>query len=162
MRRYAGDDVRQVLVIGGYEARAGCGGGRGGPIRGRPAWSSRAPPSSTPTPLGELEAADTWLERACGDYAGAGRRRLDVLNRAVAGHRVASADPWLADADPAHALVCRVGYGTGEQVADGEWEAARDLPLPGLPARPIAWCYRRRSGWPRCSAGAMLLWPAKS
>jgi hypothetical protein len=133
MRRYAGDDVRQVLVIGGYD----------GPRRLRRR-ARRADPGPTSveltratvidaTPLGELEAADTWLERACGDSRvldGA----LDVLNRAVAGHRVASADPWLADADPAHALVCRVGYGTGEQVADGEWEAARDLPLPGLPA----------------------------
>jgi hypothetical protein len=47
---------------------------------------------------------------------------------------VASADPWVADADPAHALVCRVGYGTGEQVADGDWEAARELPLPAPPS----------------------------
>ena len=52
------------------------------------------------TPLGELEAADAWLERASGDD----RERvtgeaLELLNRAVAGHRVASADPWVADAD---------------------------------------------------------------
>jgi hypothetical protein len=56
-----------------------------------------------------------------------------VLNRAVAGHRVAAADPLLADADPARALVCRVGYGTGEQVADGDWESARELPPPRPP-----------------------------
>jgi benzoate membrane transport protein len=32
--------------------------------------------------------------------------------------------------DPDRALVTRVGYGAGEQVADGEWEAARELPRP--------------------------------
>lgn len=134
VRRYAGDDVRQVLVIGGFDA----------PRRLRRR-ARRADPGPTSveltratvidaTPLGELDEADAWLERACGDD----RERvtgeaLELLNRAVAGHRVASADPWLADADPTHALVCRVGYGTGEQVADGEWESAVELPLPAPP-----------------------------
>jgi hypothetical protein len=53
-----------------------------------------------------------------------------VLNQAVAGQRLGARDPWLPDADPARALICRVGYGTGEQVADGDWESARELPPP--------------------------------
>jgi hypothetical protein len=134
-RRFAGDDVRQVLVIGGFDA----------PRRLRRR-ARRADPGPTSveltratvidaTPLGELEAADAWLERATGDD----RERvvgeaLELLNRAVAGQRVASADPWLADADLTHALVCRVGYGSGEQVADGEWESAVELQLPGPPS----------------------------
>ena len=88
------------------------------------------------TPLGELEAADEWLERACGDdRARVTGEALELLNRAVAGHRVASADPWVADADPAHALVCRVGYGTGEQVAEGDWESARRAAAAGAAER---------------------------
>jgi len=133
MRRYAGDDVRQVLVIGGYDAPRR--------VRRRVRRADPGPISVELTratvidasPLGELEAADAWLERALADEAVVGDA-LQVLNRAVAGYRVASADPWLADADPAHALVCRVGYGTGEQVADGDWESAVELPLPGPPA----------------------------
>jgi hypothetical protein len=132
VRRYAGDDVRQVVVIGGFDA----------PRKRRRTRARRADPGPTSveitratvidaTPLGELEAADEWLDRATGDDAervtGAA---LTLLNRAVAGQRIASADPWLPDADPAHAIVCRVGYGTGEQVAEGDWEAARELPLP--------------------------------
>ena len=79
-------------------------------------------------PLGDPE---TWLERATGAEAErVTGDALALLNRAVAGQRVASADPWLPDADPAHAIVCRVGYGSGEQVADGDWEAALELPLP--------------------------------
>lgn len=80
-------------------------------------------------PLGELEAADEWLARAVGDSR-VTDAALALLNRAVAGHRVASADPWVADADPAHAIGFRVGYGTGEQVAEGDWESARELPRP--------------------------------
>ena len=143
MRRYAGDDVRQVLVIGGFDA----------PRRLRRR-TRRADPGPTSveltratvidaTPLGELDEADAWLERACGDD----RERvtgeaLALLNRAVAGHRVASADPWVPDADPTHALVCRVGYGTGEQVAEGDWESARELPLPAPAAAPARWSSR--------------------
>ena len=83
------------------------------------------------TPIYERDAAEAWLEEASGErsdeiVAGA----LAVLNRAVAGHRVSAADPLLSDADPARALVTRVGYGVGEQVAEGDWEAARELPPP--------------------------------
>jgi hypothetical protein len=82
-------------------------------------------------PLGELEEADAWLERACGeDRELVTSAALELLNRAVAGHRVASADPWVTDADPVHATAFRVGYGTGEQVAEGDWESARELPRP--------------------------------
>jgi hypothetical protein len=82
-------------------------------------------------PLGELENADAWLEQAAGDdRARVTGAALALLNRAVAAHRVASADPWVADADPVRATAFRVGYGTGEQVADGDWEAARELPRP--------------------------------
>jgi hypothetical protein len=81
------------------------------------------------SPLGDLDAADAWLARAV-DEAAVADEALGVLNAAVAGYRIAAGDPWVADAALARALVCRVGYGTGEQVADGEWESARELPPP--------------------------------
>jgi hypothetical protein len=133
VRRYAGDDVRQVVVIGGFDAPR---------RRLRSARARRADPGPASveitratvidaSPLGELEAADAWLDRATGDGSEEVLRdALALLNRTVAGQRIASADPRLPDADPSHALVCRVGYGTGEQVAEGEWESARELPLP--------------------------------
>jgi hypothetical protein len=131
VRRYAGDDVRHVVVIGGFDA----------PRRLRRR-ARRADPGPTSveltratvidaTPLGD--DADAWLERASGDET-VTAEALELLNRTVAGHRVASADPWVADADPTRALVCRVGYGTGEQVAEGDWEAALELPLPQPPS----------------------------
>jgi hypothetical protein len=137
VRRFAGDDVREIVVIGGLEAPR-----RSLVPHRRARTKAVSGPSAEPvevtratvidaTPLYERDAAEAWLEQAAGErseeiVAGA----LAVLNRAVAGHRVAAADPLLADADPARALVTRVGYGLGEQVAEGEWEAARELPRP--------------------------------
>ncbi len=132
VRRFAGDEVQQVLVIGGLA-----------PARRRLRRESRVRRASPEpaavevtratvidtAPLGELETADEWLARAVGDSQ-VTDAALALLNRAVAGHRVASADPWVADADPARAIGFRVGYGTGEQVAEGDWESARELPRP--------------------------------
>jgi hypothetical protein len=137
VRRFAGDDVREIVVIGGLQAP------RRSLLprrrrRARDVAAAEPEPVEVTratvidaTPLYERDAAEAWLARAVGDrseavVAGA----LAVLNRAVSGHRVAAADPLVADADPARALVTRVGYGSGEQVAAGEWEAARVLPPP--------------------------------
>ncbi|HET8758712.1 MAG TPA: hypothetical protein VFM58_22030 [Solirubrobacteraceae bacterium] len=79
--------------------------------------------------LGDLDSADAWLSRAAVERA-ISTEALAVANLAVAAHRLASGDPWLPDAALSRALVWRVGYGTGEQVADGDWESARELPLP--------------------------------
>ena len=136
VRLFAGDDVREIVVIGGYEAPR-----RSLLPRRRRSRGAAAPEPETvevtratvidATPVYDRDAAAAWLD----DAAGAGAadvvaKALAVLNRAVAGHRVAAADPLVGDADPARALVTRVGYGVGEQVAEGEWEAARVLPPP--------------------------------
>jgi hypothetical protein len=120
-----------VLVIGGLEAPR---------RRRRGARPRRADPKPVAVevtratvidaePLGDLEAADAWLARALSEPEPVAAA-LAVLNRALAGQRIAAADPWQPDADRCRALVCRVGYGTGEQVADGDWESARELPPP--------------------------------
>jgi len=83
-------------------------------------------------PLGEAPAAAAWLERAAGaDAPATVRAALAVLNQAVQGHRVATADPYVAEVGPARALVTRVGYGSGAQTGEGRWEVARELPRPG-------------------------------
>src|SRR5207247_2674377 len=43
-------------------------------------------------------------------------------------HRVAAADPWAIEVSPAHALVVRVGYGSGDLVAEGRYDDALELP----------------------------------
>jgi hypothetical protein len=130
VRRYAGDDVQHVVVIGGFDApRRRRRGPR--PRRADPGPTSVELTRATVIDASPLQDADAWLERASGDDSDrVTDDALALLNRAVAGQRIASADPWLPDADPTHALVCRIGYGTGEQVAEGDWEAAHALPLP--------------------------------
>jgi hypothetical protein len=141
VRRYAGDEVGAVVVVGGLDAPR-----RPRRLAGRRsrAASTGAAPAGAPvevtritvvdaTPLEGLEAADAWLAGTTGAGAGAVRVLGDArahLVRAVAAHRVAAADPHVPDPDPAAALVTRVGYGAGDMVAAGRWESARILPPP--------------------------------
>jgi hypothetical protein len=133
VRLFAGDDVREVVVIGGYEAprRSLLPKRRRGHGDDDPVEITRATVIDA-TPVYDRDAAEAWLDAEAEDAVA---HALAVLNRAVAGHRVASADPLLADADPDRALVTRVGYGAGEQVADGEWEAAKVLAAPKEPRK---------------------------
>jgi hypothetical protein len=52
---------------------------------------------------------------------------LDVLNRAVHRFRLVIADPYVSPVGRHQALVARIGYGAGEQVADGLWTEAHEL-----------------------------------
>ncbi|HEV2999436.1 MAG TPA: hypothetical protein VGW75_01760 [Solirubrobacteraceae bacterium] len=49
---------------------------------------------------------------------------LGALNRVLHAHRVAAADPGVREVTIDDALVVRVGYGAGEEVADGRWTEA--------------------------------------
>jgi hypothetical protein len=75
-------------------------------------------------PLESEAGARRWL-------ASAGERDLEadlaVLNRALHAFRLVTADPYLHPGGRRHTLVARVGFGAGEQVADGLWTDAREL-----------------------------------
>ena len=78
-------------------------------------------------------AARRWLAGADGEaVAGAALARL---NRALYAQRAASADPGVHEVTRAQALVVRVGFGAGEEVADGRWTRAVELPGPRDPGR---------------------------
>lgn len=53
---------------------------------------------------------------------------LFVLNRALRAHRAATADPYVAEVSRERAVVVRIGYGAGEEVADGRFGEAVELP----------------------------------
>lgn len=74
--------------------------------------------------LTSVEQAGTWLRGAGEDYLRSG---LAVLNRALHAFRLVSADPDLHTVARHQALVARIGFGAGEQVADGLWTDAREL-----------------------------------
>ena len=80
---------------------------------------------------GDGEAA-AWLSGAGEDDVAAG---IAVLNRALHSYRLASADPHVHGIGRRDALVVRLGYGAGEEVADGLWTDARELVDAGLGRR---------------------------
>ena len=89
-----------------------------------PVRTSRATIVKVATPLGDPGEGRRWLARAGEDELAAG---LGVLNRALHAYRLVSADPYAHEVRREQALVARVGFGAGEQVADGQWTEAREL-----------------------------------
>jgi hypothetical protein len=81
------------------------------------------------TPFGSEGEAAEWLAGADLDEETAAA--VLTLNRALHAHRVASADPYVTEVSTSRALVVRVGYGTGEEVAEGLFAEARELPVSG-------------------------------
>jgi hypothetical protein len=125
LRRFAGDDVQAVVIVA--EADVAPPRRRRRPRRAEPGPAAAAPVTrvtvARPAPLSDGAA---WLATAARDPAVRAEAEA-ALVRLVAAQRVATATP-LPDPDPAQALVARVGYGSGEQVAEGAWEAAVELP----------------------------------
>lgn len=72
--------------------------------------------------------AERWLAGAGAADAEAG---LVELARVVRAYRIASGDPGVPLPRLGQALAVRLGYGVGEEVADGRWSAARELPPAG-------------------------------
>ena len=118
VRRYAGDEVHEVVVVTQAEA----------PRRriGRRE-AAGAVPMTRVTVIDAESSGDpdeaAWLRRA-----------QATLTQFLAAHRVSSSDPNAPDA--ARALVVRAGTGSGDQLAAGEWSDAQELPPPEAPKQP--------------------------
>jgi hypothetical protein len=69
-------------------------------------------------------AARDWARRAGEDDV---TDAVRALNAAIRAHRIAAADPTVREVSPRQALVVRVGYGSGDEVAEGRWTEAREL-----------------------------------
>jgi hypothetical protein len=104
--------------------------------RPRPAGTEPAP---VPTARATLVAANSFDSEA--DAAAwlkaAGEVDIDeaivVLNRVLHLQRTAAADAFVREVARAQALVARVGYGEGEEVAHGRWTEATTFPVPREP-----------------------------
>lgn len=84
-----------------------------------------------PDPFAGEDEAARWLDglRADDDALSSEcESGLRVLNAVLRAHRAAAADPFARDASAEHALVARVGYGDGEQVAAGRFAAGVAAP----------------------------------
>jgi hypothetical protein len=106
--------------------------------RRRPKSVASAEPEPVPTsratvvraaPFSSAEEAAEWLSGL--DLDDELDAAVIVLNRALHAHRVATADPYVTEVSPDRALVVRVGYGVGEEVAEGRFGEARQVPVSG-------------------------------
>jgi hypothetical protein len=141
--------VESVLVLRtlGAPERRRTGAGRGplGRARPRPIESAEAEPVPTSratvvrsAPFPAAEDAAGWLANLRGDsdaLDGEVDAAVAVLNRALHAHRVATADAYVTEVSPERALVVRVGYGSGEDLADGRFSECLELP-PTVRRRP--------------------------
>jgi hypothetical protein len=148
LRSEAGGEPERVVVLGALGAprlplTGRPPGARSGPLAARrarrmakrPATPGPAPVTTTratvidPVSLPAESQARAWLADIDSERevlaAGA------VVNRVLQAHRVAAADPYVHEVSPGQALVIRAGFGAGEQVADGNWMDARELPATG-------------------------------
>lgn len=136
LRPHAGEDPSHVLVLATLGAAQRRLLGRRRARRVAP----EAEPTPAPVPVTRATVIDAipfddepdaarWLDGADRDAVAAAG--LAVLNRVIAAHRVAVADAGVRDVTLAQALAVRVGYGLGEEVADGRHSAAVLLPPPG-------------------------------
>lgn len=81
-------------------------------------------------PFGSAADADVWLEAAVASedsIDAALAAGIGLLNRALHAHAAASADPLGAELDAERAAAVRVGHGSGKEVADGRFAAAREV-----------------------------------
>lgn len=82
--------------------------------------------------------AEAWLRELSDDLETADEvvdEALAVVNRALHAHRVATLDANAGGVSQQLALTTRVGYGTGDELADGRWTAASELPPAPGPRR---------------------------
>jgi hypothetical protein len=92
-----------------------------------PVTTGRATIIDVAEPLPGSSEAAAWLTAAGEEDLAAG---LAVLNLAVHAFRLVTADQSVHVVDRRQLLVARIGYGAGEQVADGLWTDAVELVLP--------------------------------
>lgn len=122
LRDHAGEADLRVLVVslhGAPQRRLM------GKRRSRDADPAPAPVTTARATLirgAKVDAADAkaWIE----DPWARVPDELAVLNQVIAAYRIASTDPFVREVDETQAIAIRVGYGRGEEVAEGKWTAA--------------------------------------
>ena len=139
LRTRAGAEPERVVVLGTLGARPRASARAQRRAMGRSRSRGGLAPSPEPTPVATARAtivdpislsaerqAQAWLADL--DAEREASAAAAVLNRVLHFHRIASADPYVHEVSPDQALVIRAGWGEGEQVADGRWRHALELP----------------------------------
>jgi hypothetical protein len=89
--------------------------------------------------LASSDEAERWLDRLRHDPRAIDSEVDDAareLNSVLRAHRAATADPYVREVSRSVANAVRVGYGSGDLVADGRYAAAYELPAEARRGRP--------------------------
>ncbi len=133
MRSPAGESPRAVVVLGTFGST---------PKKARKRRRGRAvkegEPATVPisratiinsVPFPDAGQAKAWMNGLKGDeLESVMEAAVAELNTLLRAHRAATSDHTVRDVAPSVALVTRVGYGVGDQVADGKYEKAVEMP----------------------------------
>jgi hypothetical protein len=136
--RYLGHDPERVLVVrvAGAPAPARRRLSRTKPKRSDPATGPPPVPVTTltavrPEPLADDALAGRWLAELREDPAAIEAELsagLAFINLAVHAHRASVLDPDQADVSAEHALVVRIGFGSGDELVEGRFSEAVEVP----------------------------------
>ena len=103
--------------------------------------------------LSDAAEGDAWIEATlrAPEAPAEIRSATSVINRALSALRAGARDPLVQEVGASKALAVRIGHGTGQELADGRWTAARELPRKssGGPTRRAPVARRRGSRRPR-------------
>jgi hypothetical protein len=83
--------------------------------------------------LDDAPAGSAWLKRTVADRERVAQELRDatrIVNRALAALRAEARDPLVQEIGVTKALAVRVGHGTGDELAEGRWTEASQLPQP--------------------------------
>jgi hypothetical protein len=89
-------------------------------------------------PFDKEEEASRWLELTAAEEAlveEMAAEGIDLLNRALHAQATASADPHVHEVSPSSAVAARIGYGSGEEVAEGRFTKAYEIDLRSVASR---------------------------
>jgi hypothetical protein len=83
--------------------------------------------------LTDAAEGSTWLRETIGDRERGTeqlRQATRIVNRALSALRAEARDPLVQEIGATRALAIRLGHGTGDELAEGRWTEAMQLPLP--------------------------------
>jgi hypothetical protein len=81
----------------------------------------------------DASSASAWLKRTIADRESgtrALREAIRIVNRALNALRAEARDPLVQEIGATKALAVRLGHGTGDELAEGRWTEASQLPQP--------------------------------
>jgi hypothetical protein len=129
------DEVERVLIVQEIDApRPKRRGRRARPVEpGEPEEVPVTRVTVTGVSFDDAAAGSAWLKDAIRNRERGARELRDatrIVNRALNALRAEARDPLVQEIGATKALAIRLGHGTGDELAEGRWTEASQLPLP--------------------------------